>query len=99
MIAQTILPGLLSSELNNLTQYGSVDENKNINNNPEFHKLLVPICQHMHLDEHVEVFDKDDKLVDIAISPEIKGICSSNGERYLCDLQRFSPRDMNYEGQ
>ena len=53
----------------------------------------------MHLDEHVEVFDKDDKLVDIAISPEIKGICSSNGERYLCDLQRFSPRDMNYEGQ
>ena len=53
----------------------------------------------MHLDEHVEVYDKDDKLVDIAISPEIKGICSSNGERYLCDLQRFSPRDMNYEGQ
>lgn len=34
VIAQTILPGLLSSELTSLTQYGSVDDNKSINNNP-----------------------------------------------------------------
>ena len=34
----------------------------------------------------------------MAISPEIKGICSSNGFKYLCDLQRFAPRDLNYKG-
>lgn len=69
IIAQTILPGLLSSELNNLTQYGSVDDNKSINNNPEFHQLLMPICKKMHLDSCIKAFDKDDKLVEVAISP------------------------------
>jgi protein TIF31 len=98
IIAQTILPGLLSSELNNLTQYGSVDDNKSISNNPQFHLLLLPICQQLHLDDHVEAFDKDDKTVEVAISPEIKGICSSNGQRYLCDLQRLAPRDLNFQG-
>lgn len=59
---------------------------------------MIPICKTMHLDDDVLAFDKDDKLVPIAISPEIKGICSSNGEKYLCDLQRLSPRDLNYVG-
>lgn len=75
-----------------------MDDNKSINNNPEFHKLLLPICKKLHLDDRIEAFDKNQVLVEIAISPEIKGICSSNGEKYLCDLQRMSPRDMNYLG-
>ena len=49
IIAQTILPGLLSTELSVLTQYGSVDENKSIHNNPGFHKLLLPICRKLGL--------------------------------------------------
>lgn len=69
IIAQTIMPGLLSSELNNLTQYGSVDDNKSINNNPEFHKLLLPICEKQHLDEKIQAHDREDKLVVVAISP------------------------------
>lgn len=33
----------------------------------------------MHLDDDVKAYDKNNKLVPVAISPEIKGICSSNG--------------------
>lgn len=69
MIGQTILPGLLSSQLSNLTQYGSVDENKSINNNPQFHKLLIPLCKQMNLDDRIQALDKDQNLVEIAISP------------------------------
>lgn len=75
-----------------------MDDNKSINNNEEFHKLLLPICSKLHLDDNVQAFDKDDRLVPVGISPEVKGISSSNGEKYLCDLQRMAPRDLNYVG-
>jgi hypothetical protein len=29
----------------------------------------MPICKKMHLDNCVQAFDKDDKLVEVAISP------------------------------
>ena len=98
VVAQTILPGLLSTELSVLTQYGSVDDSKEIHNNADFHQLLRPICSRFHLDEQILALDKENKVVEVAISPEIKGIRSSNGELYICDLQRMSPRDLNYPG-
>jgi protein TIF31 len=35
LLAQTILPGILNSEQNSCTEYGSMDEGKTIYNNPE----------------------------------------------------------------
>lgn len=52
----------------------------------------------MHLDDSIRAVDKSDEAVTIAVSPEIKGIKSTSGEYFLCDLQKFSPRDLNYQG-
>ncbi len=34
----------------------------------------------------------------IAGSPDIKGILGSDKRKYILDLLRLSPRDLNYEG-
>lgn len=34
----------------------------------------------------------------IAGSPDIKGIMGTDNRKYILDLLRFSPRDLNYEG-
>ena len=34
----------------------------------------------------------------IAGSPDIKGILGSDQRKYILDLLRLSPRDLNYEG-
>jgi hypothetical protein len=36
VISQCIIPGLLSAEQNHCTKYGSIDDGKNIETNPEF---------------------------------------------------------------
>jgi hypothetical protein len=52
----------------------------------------------LHLDENILAVDKSEATVAIAVSPDIKGIKSTSGEYFLCDLQKFSPRDLNYIG-
>ena len=34
----------------------------------------------------------------IAGSPDVKGILGSDKRKYILDLLRLSPRDLNYEG-
>ena len=45
------------------------------------------------------VLDQQDKEVEIAGSVEVKGIKGTDKRNYLVDLQGFTPRDSNYEGE
>lgn len=96
IIAQCIIPGILSAEQNLCSQYGSIDDGKTIETNPEFEKLMVEVANKLHLEDVVKVTDGNGVEKRIAISPDIKGILGSNQKKYILDLLRLSPRDMNY---
>jgi protein TIF31 len=50
IIAQSIIPGILNnSELNLLAEYGTVDEQKTIQSQEEFHKMMVQVCEKMNI--------------------------------------------------
>jgi protein TIF31 len=42
--------------------------------------------------------DGNGKSVSLAGSPEIKGIRGTDHRKYIIDLLRLSPRDLNYSG-
>jgi protein TIF31 len=50
IIAQSIIPGILNnSELNLLAEYGTVDEQKTIQCNEQFHKMMTEVCKKMNI--------------------------------------------------
>ena len=49
MLVQTIIPGLLTSELNSITLYGALDDSKSIQADENFRKLLLPLCKQLHI--------------------------------------------------
>lgn len=53
VIAQCIIPGILTSEQLQCSQYGSIDDGKSIANNKEFELLMVQVCEKLDLDPSV----------------------------------------------
>ena len=52
----------------------------------------------MHLEDEIFVNDQNGVKKRIAGSPDVKGILGSDKRKYILDLLRLSPRDLNYEG-
>lgn len=98
VIAQCIIPGILSIDQMNCSQYGSIDDGKTVETNPEFEKIMKEVCEKMGIDDNIEVIDGNGEKKIIAGSPDIKGILGSDKRKYILDLLRLSPRDLNYEG-
>lgn len=44
IIAQCIIPGILTGDQSNCSQYGSIDDGKTIETNPDFEKIMVQVC-------------------------------------------------------
>jgi protein TIF31 len=98
IIAQGIIPGILSVDQINCSQYGSLDDGKTIETNPDFEKLMLQVCEKLGLYDKVQVTDGQGEVKTIAGSPDIKGILGTDQRKYILDLLRLSPRDLNYEG-
>ncbi len=96
VIAQSIIPGILNNnDLASLAEYGSVDENKTIYANEEFHQLMIKVTQQLKIKTN-KVIDSTGKEVEIAGSVEVKGIRGTDKRNYIVDLQGLTPRDANY---
>lgn len=96
IIAQCIIPGILSVDQVNCSQYGSIDDGKTVENNAEFEKIMVEVCGKLHIEDNVMVVDQTGTKKRIAGSPDVKGILGSDKRKYILDLLRLSPRDLNY---
>jgi len=57
---------------------------------------MVEVADRLGLENNVKVVDGSGVVKTIAVSPDIKGIMGSNQKKYVLDLLRLSPRDMNY---
>ena len=99
VICQSIIPGILNnSELASLAEYGTVDDQKTIQSNEEFHAMMKQVAEKMNIPEN-KVLDGEGKEIDIAGCVEIKGIRGTDKRRYIVDLQGMTPRDANFLGE
>ena len=98
VLAQSIIPGILNTDHNICTIYGSIDEGKNIYKNEEFHEIMKKICEHFFLDDDVKFIDEKQNEISLAGSIEVKGLLGSDRKKYVLDLMRLNPRDLNYVG-
>jgi len=98
IIAQSIIPGILNnSELSSLAEYGTVDEQKTIQSNEQFHTLMKKVAGKLGVQVN-KILDAEGKAVEIAGCVEIKGIRGTDKRCYIVDLQGMTPRDANFLG-
>lgn len=60
--------------------------------------MMKIVCAKVHIEDDLQVKDAKGEIKNVAASPDIKGILGSNAEKYIVDLFRLSPRDLNYLG-
>ncbi|KAI8995941.1 clustered mitochondria-domain-containing protein [Gaertneriomyces semiglobifer] len=100
IVAQTVIPGILRrrEDGDNLVKYGSVDGGKEVTSDQSFHNALEPIAKKLYLEEHTV---KDAKGVEHKLwtSLETKGILGADNRKYLLDLYRITPVDIEFLDQ
>ncbi|RUS33254.1 clustered mitochondria-domain-containing protein [Jimgerdemannia flammicorona] len=96
VVAQSIVPGIFRRQDENSIIYGSVDNGTVISADPKFHELVGQAAKSLHLAEH-SVFDAEGKKVNLYTSVETKGLLGADGRRYLLDLYRLHPVDVEFQ--
>lgn len=75
--------------------YGSIDNGKTLAVNDEFLPIVKYISQLLYLESHI-VKDDFGKEVDLPSSLDWKGVKGGDDRKYLIDLYRASPLDVNF---
>lgn len=57
---------------------------------------MKDICKNFYLEENIKFKDETEKEHTIGASIEVKGIRGTDRRKYMLDLMRLSPRDLNY---
>lgn len=71
--------------MQSLAEYGTVDDQKTIHSNENFHKMMKIVAEKMNIQVN-KVFDGEGKEVEIAGCVEIKGIKGTDKRCYIVDL-------------
>ncbi|KAJ1921447.1 Intracellular distribution of mitochondria [Tieghemiomyces parasiticus] len=95
IVAQSIVPGIFRRQEDAAPAYGSVDNGATVSTDPEFHALAAKLADTLHLEEQT-VVDKDGKPFTLYGSIESKGITGADGRKYLLDLFRLNPVDIEF---
>ena len=96
--AQSLIQGILYYDEKTWTKYGSVDEGKSIASDPEFSEVIKKISKIFHAKDDLVFIDKEGKSHLMSSPIDIKGILGGDNRKYILDLFRFCPRDLNWEG-
>ena len=96
VVVQAIISGILHFDQKTWNCYGTIDDGKTINNEPDFATLFESLCNQFSLTLANVFKDESGKEFVIHGSPEVKGIKAGDGRKYVMDLMRLSPRDANF---
>ncbi|KAG2225941.1 hypothetical protein INT45_006637 [Circinella minor] len=97
VVAQSIVPGIFRRQDENSIVYGSVDNGAQISADEKFHEAIGnEIAKSLHLDEHT-LIDANDEKVKLYTSLETKGLLGADGRRYMLDLYRLNPVDIEFQ--
>ncbi|KAI9497198.1 clustered mitochondria-domain-containing protein [Zychaea mexicana] len=97
VVAQSIVPGIFRRQDENSIVYGSVDNGAQISADDKFHDTIGnEVAKSLHLSEHA-LLDSNDEKVKLYTSLETKGLLGADGRRYLLDLYRLNPVDIEFQ--
>jgi len=97
VVVQAIVSGILHFDQKTWNCYGTIDDGKTINNQPDFAHIFDELCEYFRLTKDNVYKDQTGALITLHGSPEVKGIRAGDGRKYVMDLMRLSPRDANFE--
>ncbi|KAF9111321.1 Intracellular distribution of mitochondria [Mortierella sp. AM989] len=95
VVAQSIVPGIFRQQEESSIVYGSVDNGPQVKSDEKFHEILGKAGKALHLAEH-SVDNGEGKSTNLWTSFDTKGLMGADGRRYLLDLYRLNPVDIEF---
>ncbi|KAI9314033.1 clustered mitochondria-domain-containing protein [Dichotomocladium elegans] len=97
VVAQSIVPGIFRRQDENSITYGSVDNGVKVAADETFHSTISnEVARSLHLAEH-GVLDAEGKEFKLFTSMDTKGLLGADGRRYMLDLYRLNPVDIEFQ--
>jgi hypothetical protein len=96
LTAQSMIQGILYYDEKTWTKYGSVNDGKNIAADPEFNEIMKKISKVFHSKDNLKFKDNEGVEHTLNTSIDVKGIQGGDNRKYLLDLFRVCPRDLNW---
>lgn len=95
VVAQSIVPGIFRQQEESSIVYGSVDNGPVVKSDEKFHEILGQAAKALHMAEHA-VDNGEGKSTNLWTSFDTKGLLGADGRRYLLDLYRLNPVDVEF---
>ncbi|TWU74758.1 Intracellular distribution of mitochondria [Metarhizium rileyi] len=97
IVGQSIVPGIFKQREpgENQIDYGAVDGKDVVADDERFTASFAQLSKALKLKRH-PVWDKDGKRFDLEASVETKGLMGTDGRKYVLDLYRITPYDINW---
>ncbi|KAF9898427.1 Intracellular distribution of mitochondria, partial [Lobosporangium transversale] len=95
VVAQSIVPGIFRQQEESSIVYGSVDNGPLVKSDEKFHEILGQAAKALHLAEHA-VDNGEGDSTKLWTSFDTKGLMGADGRRYLLDLYRLNPVDIEF---
>ncbi|KAJ3404656.1 hypothetical protein CcCBS67573_g02607 [Chytriomyces confervae] len=91
-------PAAAAAESSDVIVYGSIDSGRTILSSPEFHTVAEKFSTLLRLESH-NATDADGNVHTLATPIDVKGIIGTDGRKYLLDLARLAPVDVEFLDQ
>ncbi|KAG6042014.1 Intracellular distribution of mitochondria [Claviceps citrina] len=100
IVAQSIVPGIFKQREpgENQIDYGAVDGKDVVAADERFISPFAQLSKALKVKRH-PVWDKDGKRFELEASVETKGLMGTDGRKYVLDLYRITPYDINWLDQ
>ncbi|KAL7271967.1 Intracellular distribution of mitochondria [Rhizina undulata] len=97
LVAQSIVPGIFRQREEGQPQidYGGVEGKDIVATNAAFVPLFEKMSKALRVKKHA-VWDKENKRHDLVASVETKGLLGTDGRKYVLDLYRITPLDVEF---
>ncbi|KAG6051062.1 Intracellular distribution of mitochondria [Claviceps sp. Clav50 group G5] len=97
IVGQSIVPGIFKQREpgENQIDYGAVDGKDIVAADERFTTPFAQLSKSLKVKSH-PVWDKDGKRFDLEASVETKGLMGTDGRKYILDLYRITPYDINW---
>lgn len=93
--AQSIIPGILEREQEQSVVYGSIDFGKTVVTNDKYKDVLEKAAAALKIRPH-KVINHKGETIELYSAVDCKGIIGTDNRKYVLDLLRTFPPDVNY---
>lgn len=97
IVGQSIVPGIFKQPEpgENQIHYGAVDGKDVVAADEAFAPGFATLASYLRVKKHA-VWDKENKRHDLEASVEMKGLLGTDGRKYVLDLYRITPLDIQW---